>query len=269
MNGALNGKGILVTRAPHQATALTALILAAQGRPVAFPVLEILDAADLAPLYAIIDTLDDFDMAIFISPNAVNKAMNLIKARRELPARLKIAAIGQGSRRELKHFGLTDIIAPTQRFDSEALLAMPELQALQDKRIIIFRGDGGREVLADELVRRGAHTVYAECYRRGRPQASAGALLRQWSRGEIDAVTITSAEGLRNLYEMVGKLGRQWLKTTPIFVTHPHILAVVQELGLKNGVLTEPGDDGLVAGMKDWFALINEGRTEHVDERQD
>ncbi|MDA8329012.1 MAG: uroporphyrinogen-III synthase [Betaproteobacteria bacterium] len=252
-NSPLRGKGILVTRAPHQAQQLTNLILAAQACPVAFPVLEILDAADQAPMNAIIDRLDDYQIAIFISPNAVNKAMNLIKVRRELPVNLRIAAIGQGSRRELKHFGLSDVIAPTQRFDSEALLAMPQLQNIQGQRVVIFRGDGGRELLGDELIRRGALIDYAECYRRGRPAANAGALLRQWSRGEINAVTVTSSEGLRNLYEMVGKLGRQWLKSTPIFVTHEHILAVTQELGLQRSILTEAGDAGLVAGMTTWF----------------
>ena len=81
-----------------------------------------------------------------------------------------------------------------------------------------------------------------------------GNLLRQWSRNEINAVTITSSEGLRNLYDMLGKLGRQWLKTTPVFVPHERILDVAHELGLEYAVLTAAGDDGLIAGMSEWFA---------------
>ena len=249
----LYGNGILVTRPAHQAVELSMQILAANGKPVLFPVLEILDAADLAPLYELIDRLDDIDMAIFISPNAVNKAMNLIKSRRELPVGLQIAAIGRGSSRELKHFGIDKIIAPKERFDSENLLTMPELQDVAGKHIVIFRGDGGRELLGDILNDRGAQIEYAECYRRSRPDVNGGNLLRQWSRNEINAVTITSSEGLRNLYDMLGKLGRQWLKSTPVFVPHERILAVVQELGLSHGILTEPGDDGLIAGMSAWF----------------
>lgn len=250
---ALAGRGVLVTRPAHQAAHLAELIQARGGRPVLFPVLEILDAADLQPLYTLIDRLDAFDMAIFISPNAVNKAMNLIKSRRELPARLKIAAIGRGSSKELKHFGVAEIIAPSARFDSENLLALPELQDVAGRRMVIFRGDGGREVLGDTLTARGASVEYAECYRRSRPEASAGNLLRQWSRNEINAVTVTSAEGLRNLYDMLGKLGRQWLKSTPLFVPHERILEVARELGLAHGVLTAAGDEGLVAGMVEWF----------------
>lgn len=253
MSATLDGRGVLVTRPAHQAAHLAELIVAAAGKPVLFPVLEILDAADLQPLYALIDRLDSFDLAIFISPNAVNKAMNLIKSRRELPVALKIAAIGRGSSKELKHFGVTDIIAPTARFDSENLLELPRLQDVAGQRIAIFRGDGGREVLGDTLTARGAIIEYAECYRRSRPDASAGGLLRQWSRNEINAVTVTSAEGLRNLYDMLGKLGRQWLKTTPVFVPHERILEVARELGLEQGVVTPSGDEGLVQGMVDWF----------------
>jgi len=255
MNTSLNGRGVLVTRPAHQAAHLAELIIAAAGKPVLFPVLEILDAADLQPLYELIDRLDSVDLAIFISPNAVNKAMNLIKSRRELPATLKIAAIGRGSSKELKHFGITDIIAPTARFDSENLLEMPELQNVAGQRIVIFRGDGGREVLGDTLAARGASIEYAECYRRSRPDASAGGLLRQWSRNEINAVTVTSAEGLRNLYDMLGKLGRQWLKTTPVFVPHPRILEVTRELGLEQAMVTPSGDEGLVQGMIEWFRV--------------
>ena len=255
MNTSLNGRGVLVTRPAHQAAHLAELIIAAAGKPVLFPVLEILDAADLQPLYALIDRLDSVDLAIFISPNAVNKAMNLIKSRRELPPTLKIAAIGRGSSKELKHFGITDIIAPTARFDSENLLEMPELKNVAGQRIAIFRGDGGREVLGDTLAARGASIEYAECYRRSRPDASAGGLLRQWSRNEINAVTVTSAEGLRNLYDMLGKLGRQWLKTTPVFVPHPRILEVTRELGLEQSMATPSGDEGLVQGMIEWFRI--------------
>jgi uroporphyrinogen-III synthase len=78
-------------------------------------------------------------------------------------------------------------------------------------------------------------------------------LLRQWSRNEINAVTVTSSEGLRNLYDMLGKLGRQWLKTTPVFAPHERILDVARELGLERGVLTPAGDEGLVDGIADWF----------------
>lgn len=253
--GVLAGRGIVVTRPAAQARQLAGLILAAGGNPVLFPVLEILDASDLQPLHALIDRLDEFDMAIFISPSAVNKAMNLITARRSLPSRLRIAAIGRGSSRELKHFGVSEVIAPTRKFDSEALLALPELAAVADKRVVIFRGDGGRELLGDTLVARGAVLEYAECYRRGKPKTDAAPLLKAWARNELHAIVVTSSEGLRNLFDIVGKLGQAWLRKTPVFVTHARIASTARELGLAVIVEAGPGDEELAAGLAQYFSV--------------
>lgn len=252
--GPLAGRGILITRAAHQAQALIDLVRAAGGEPIAFPTLEIQDVADQAALNALIDRLDSFDLAIFISPNAVAKAMNLIRARRALPARLAVAAIGRGSARELRRCGIAEVIAPATRFDSEALLELPALRDVAGKSVVIFRGEGGRELLGDVLAQRGARVEYAECYRRARPQSATGDLLRRWSRNEIAAVTVTSGASLRNLYDMLGKLGCQWLKMTPLFAPHPHIADVAHQLGVQTVVVTAPGDEGLVAGLAAWFA---------------
>jgi len=249
----LEGRGILVTRPAHQAADLAELIGAAGGRAILFPVIEIVEVGDLQPLLALIDRLDEFDLAIFISPNAVNKAMNLIKARRELPPHLQLAAIGRSGVRELRHFGITTVIAPAARFDSEALLELPAMQDVAGKRIVIFRGDGGRELLGDTLTARGAAIEYAECYRRGRPQLDAAPLLKAWARNELHAITGTSSEGLHNLFDLVGKLGQSWLRKTPLFVPHPRIEQTARELGLATVVLTAQGDEGLVQGLAQWF----------------
>jgi uroporphyrinogen-III synthase len=250
----LAGRGIVVTRPAHQAEDLARLIAEAGGRPILFPVIEILDAEDLRPIIAIIDRLDEFDLAVFISPNAVDKAMNLITARRTLPPRLRIAAVGKGSAKELRRFGVADVIAPKGRFDSEALLELPELQDMRGGNVVIFRGDGGRELLGDTLVARGAVLTYVECYRRNRPNADSALLLRAWARSEVHAVTVTSGEGLRNLFDMVGKLGQQWLKKTPVFAPHERIAQLARELGVEVAVSTAPGDEGLVSGLKSHFA---------------
>ena len=249
----LAGRRIVVTRPAQQTEPLAALIRAAGGEPIVFPVLEILDAEDLRPLNAVIDRLDDFDLAIFISPNAVNKAMNLIGTRRALPARLKVAAIGRGSVKALGQFGVTEVIAPRGRFDSEALLGLPELAAVHGKNVVIFRGEGGRELLGDTLIARGARLEYAECYRRGKPGADTARLMRAWARNELDAIVVTSSEGLRNLFDMVGRPGQVWLKKTPIVVPHPRIAETARALGLPLVVETESGDEGLVAGLCKYF----------------
>jgi uroporphyrinogen-III synthase len=250
----LAGIGVLVTRPSHQADGLVALIEQYGGRAVRFPVLEILDPSDAGPLHRAIDRLDDYDLAIFISPNAVNRAMNLILARRTMPADLQLAAIGRGSARALTAFGHPPDIFPDRRFDSEALLEMDAMYDVMDKRVLIIRGEGGREALGHELQERGAEVTYAEAYRRGRPDGNVDELMRQWSRGDVDIITITSNEGLRNLFEMVGKLGRVWLQKTPLVVVGERGRELASEMGFKAPiqVADEASDEGLVRALLAW-----------------
>jgi len=247
--GRLAGRRIVVTRPAGQNEGLAEMIRAEGGEPIVFPVLEILDLEDTRALVAAADRLDEYDLAVFISPNAVDKALNVIGARREWPQGLRAATIGRASERALARYGVTDVIAPSGRFDSEALLALPQLAGVQGWRVVVFRGDGGRELLGDTLRERGATVDYIECYRRVRPNADVEPLLKRWGRGEIDAVTVSSSEGLRNLYDMLGKLGQAWLKRTPLLAPHARIAENARALGCERVIETGPADEGLCAGL--------------------
>jgi uroporphyrinogen-III synthase len=253
---ALAGRRVVVTRPAGQAAHMAALIRAAGGEPVLFPALEILDAGNLQPVFALIDRLEAFDLAIFVSANAVNKALALVQARRAWPTGLRVATVGRGSERELRRRGFAAVIAPSERFDSEALLDLPELKDVQGKRVVIFRGDGGRELLGGTLSARGALVEYAECYRRGRPEADVAALLALAARQGLDAFTVTSSDGLANLYDLLGETGQQPFKQTPLFAPHERIAAAARALGVQTVVLTGPGDEGLVAGLAEFFAKV-------------
>lgn len=249
----LAGVGVVITRPAHQAGSLAQRVEQEGGRAILFPALEIFDAEDMTRLSDIADRLEQFDLAVFISPNAVDKAMNLVRSRREWPQTLRCAAVGKGSSKALARFGIDRVLVPPGRFDSEALLALPELNQVKGKKVVIFRGEGGRELLGEELVRRGADLTMVECYRRGKPVAAdVDALLRLWARGEVDAVTATSGESVRNLFDLVGKLGQQWLRKTPLFAFHENIAAVARELGVEQVYVTAAGDEGLLGGLIEW-----------------
>ena len=250
---ALRGRHIVVTRPAGQAAHLAEALAMRGALPVLFPALAIFDVEDVKPLLDVAIRLDSFDLAVFISPNAVNKALAVILARRGWPAGLRVATMGRSSERELARHGLHDPISPQVRFDSEALLELPELRDMRDRKVVIFRGNGGRELLGETLAARGAAVEYVACYRRGRPEADPAPLLKLWSDGKLDAVTVTSSEGLRNLFEMIGRLGQAWLKKTPLFVPHLRIAEEARRLGLRCVVSTGPGDDGLVAGLVTYY----------------
>lgn len=250
MNGALQGKTIVVTRPRAQAAKLSGLIAAEGGIPVVFPLLDIGPADDPAPLQDAIGQLDNYALAVFISPNAVEFSVPAILAARPWPTQLQAAAIGQSSVTALAAHGIADAVAPLERFDSEALLELPAFQAerVAGKRIAIFRGNGGRPYLGDTLRERGAEVDYITCYHRSSPE-DAAELQALWQTGALDALTVSSSEGLRNLVSLLDADGLAALKTTPVFVPHERIAEVAQEFGLQRLVLTGPADAGIIAGL--------------------
>lgn len=251
----LAGRGIVVTRPARQAERLAALIRAAGGEAIVYPVIEIREVDDAQRLNDLIDRLDAFDLAVFVSPNAAQQALRVIRARRALPAGLVIAAVGPGTARELAGLGIAGVASPAGRGDSESLLALPLLADPRGKRVAVFRGEGGRELLAEELTARGAVVEYATCYRRVRPDTDPAPLIDAWAGGRLHAVTVTSSEGLRNLCAMLGAAGRALLAQTPVFVPHPRIAETARDLGMASvTVAGKPGDDGLVAAMAAHFS---------------
>lgn len=253
---ALSGRRVLVTRPAGQAEGIAGRIRRAGGEPVLFPTLEIVPVPAAARLDALIAALDAYDLAIFISSNAVNSGLALVRARRDWPVALRVAAVGPGSARALNQAGIGGVILPRAGFDSEGLLALPELQHMAGRRVVIFRGEGGREVLGDTLRARGAQLEYAECYRRARPKADAAPLVARCMRGEIDAVSVTSSEGLRNLWDMLGTQGQECLRSLPLFAPHERIAAVARGLGVRKVVVTAAGAGGLLDGLAAFFATV-------------
>ena len=248
----LSGRRIVVTRPKGQAESLLALIRQAGGEPLEIPVLQIDDLAELAPFYAVLERLDSFDMAIFVSRNAVRKAFALIGGR-PWPAHLRVATVGNGSREELESHGITGVSAPSGQADSEALLAMQDFSAVAGKRIAIFRGEGGRSLLGDTLSARGALVEQAACYRRARPVHSAALLAAAWDRGKVDAVMVSSGEGLTNLLEMLGGEGPRRLSGTALFVPHPRVAVQAVRKGLKRPIVAGPGDAQMAAALVAYF----------------
>jgi uroporphyrinogen-III synthase len=244
---------ILVTRPPEQAGQLIELIRTAGGQGVPFPTIEIKEPTNRVRLDELIQQLDTFDLAIFISPTAVSRGLASVLACREWPPGLKLAAVGQGSARALAARGFQGTLAPAGRADSEALLGLPEMTQVSGRRIIIFRGEGGREMLAETLRQRGATVEYAECYRRAKPDVPFSSLLAATQETPPDCVIITSSESLNNLFEMADATGRAQLMKIPFFVPHERIAKAASQCGIQTAITTTGGDAGIVEGMIRFF----------------
>ena len=250
MKKPLLGKRILVTRPAAQAGKLAELITAQGGEPVIFPLLEISPADDLAPLQQAILELEDYAIVVFISPNAVEFSVPLILARRPWPSGVPVAAIGQSTVAQLATYEISNVIAPCERFDSEALLELPEFQAgcVAGKRVLILRGNGGRELLAGTLLKHGAAVDCVTCYHRSAP-ADATPILSLVRNKQLHALTISSSEGLRNLWALLDTDDGQRLCALPVFVPHQRIAEIAAEIGFQRIVLTAPADAGIIEGL--------------------
>lgn len=239
---ALEGRRILVTRPRELAAGLAALIAQAGGEPVLYPAIEIRDPEDPRAARDALARAEEFDLAVFVSPSAVRKALEL--RARAWPARVRAAALGAGTRRELEARGVRDVLAPAEGADSEALLALPELQRVQGRRVLILRGAGGRELLAETLAARGARVSAVACYRRARPAGGAA------PAGALDAVCANSGEALENLAALIGL---ERLRATPLIVPHERVARLARDMGCAAVAVSGPGDAQVLARLLAYF----------------
>ncbi len=243
----LTGIGVAITRPVDQAKKLAALITEAGGTPILFPLIEITSLIDYSQFEAVISEISNYDWAIFISSNAVQNGMpRLLKqtAKQDIPPTLKFAAIGPVTASELQGFGVTNVLVPNDRFDSESLLALPEMQDVSNKKVMIFRGIGGREILAETLKKRGAQVTFAECYQRINPQIDCNLLTQLYTEKKLHGIVVTSSEAMRHLLDLARDT--DWLKHVTLFVNHARIAELPLQLGLKVRVAETLGDEALL-----------------------
>jgi uroporphyrinogen-III synthase len=242
-NKPLENIGIAITRPIDQAKKLAALIEQAGGTPIFFPLIKITPLADYSQFESVISNIKDYDWAIFISSNAVQNGMPRL-VKNGLPLSLKFAAIGPVTAYELQSFGAKLVLTPKDRFDSESLLALPEMQAVKNKKILIVRGVGGRDVLAETLKERGAQVTFAECYQRTNPQTNCDLLAQLYVDKKLHGIIVTSSEAMRHLLDLAG--AADWLQNVTLFVNHARIAEQPLELGLKVQVAHELGDEAMM-----------------------
>lgn len=242
----LQHQHIVITRPIDQAQKLSNEIKQAGGTPWLFPLIAIAALDDYTQFELEIAHLPKVDWVIFISSNAVQNAMPRILSRYPvLPKNIKFAAIGPSTAHHLQAFGVSNVLTPQLRFDSESLLALPEMQEVQGMKVMIVRGIGGRELMADTLKERGAEVSFAECYHRINPQQDASFLDKLWKSHQLSAIVVTSSEAMR--YLLVMTLHRyDWLKQITLCVNHARIAELPRNHQLKVNIASAPGDEAMI-----------------------
>jgi len=241
----LKGLHVAVTRPVDQAESICEAIFHHGGDSIPFPLIAISPLDDYLEFERVIADLERADWAIFISTNAVDNALpRILRKFGNVPENIKFAAIGHQTAKELSLYGIHQVLTPHSRFDSETLLALAEMHDVNNNNVIIFRGVGGRDVLADTLKSRGANVTFAECYHRINPQSDTQFLNSKWQQGHLDAVIVTSSEAMRNLLDMASE--SEWLRHVTLCVNHARIAELPKQFGFKVLVTEAPGDDAMI-----------------------
>ena len=241
-----NPPGILVLRPAEQADKTIEMIQLQGWLAVHFPTIEIISRKIDAE--AVAEKLSIYDWIIFVSQNAV---FHFFDQLADLPAEMpKIAAVGQSTARALTANGLTVNTQPDINYTSEGLLEAPEFHRVNHQKILIVRGNGGRELLADTLRQRGASVSYAEVYERRLAHPETGQLVQNWST-QIDVIIATSNLLLDNLIKLVGDKLEQKLFNTPLLVISPRMQEHARQLGFLTIWLAEgPTNDQMLKTLK-------------------
>ena len=249
MSGALHGMGVVITRPRAAAQVLAAALEREGAHAFVFPALTI---EPMAPAGESADALAELalcTLTIFVSANAVEHGLAAARQAGHWPASARVAGIGEATAKALHAAGFARVIAPRERHDSEALLALPEMSAVRGEKILIFRGEGGREHLRTALEARGASVRYVECYRRARPQADPAPLREAWRRGEVHAVSALSAETLENFIALLGEDATPLLARAALVVPHENVAAHPDARRFARTVVARPGPAGLIEAL--------------------
>jgi uroporphyrinogen-III synthase len=249
----LHGLHIVVTRPAHQAAGFRQALEQAGACVLLLPVVEIRTSDNQAAIPVMLAQLSHYDTAVFISANAVEYSLQVMDtAQQAVLHTLILGAIGKQTAQALQQHGFTADWVPAQGFTSEDFLALPQTQRLAGRRILIFRGQGGRELLADTLRERGAQVAYLDVYQRVCPQINASHLKYLHEQRQLDIITITSSEGLLNLLTLLEN--PNWIKTVPLLVGSQRMLATARTAGFTGTIriADNPGDEAMLQALIHW-----------------
>jgi uroporphyrinogen-III synthase len=251
--GALAGIGVLVTRPEHQAMPLCRLLEAQGALALRLPALEIKTYGERRVLAAHIGALANYDLIIFTSANAVRFGASLLDEKRDL----QLAAIGAATARALNQAGYRVAFTPGETPNSEGLLEHPRLQRLSGHRILMIKGKEGRQLLQQELTRRGADVVAAEVYQRVPTQPGAQRLQdlqRRFAAGEVQVITATSLSIGVALLQMVSEELRREFERVPWLVPGERVATALREQGLRAPLLLSESaeDQDLLSALLRW-----------------
>ena len=236
-----------MTRPAHQAENLSRLIEEWGGVAFRFPTLAIVPLDDSCTIQNTLAHLDRYQWLVFISANAVTMHSYYSDGVKiEQFKSVRIAAIGKATALALAQAGLPVDLVPESGYNTEALLAMPQMQQMKGQSCLIVRGEGGREELATTLRSRGATVEYLDVYKRIIPALDSSQVSLLLAQDKLDVITVTSGDALQNLLIMLEEKNHQQLFEVPLVVISNRIRQIAADMGFKRIAVTNSPSDAAI-----------------------
>jgi uroporphyrinogen III methyltransferase/synthase len=240
----LAGKRILITRAREQASSFAQLLEAAGAEVVEFPTISIAPPEDWAPLDAAIERLREYQWVIFTSANGVRFFWERLQAAardtRDLSG-ITVCAIGPATAAALLSLGVRADIVPAE-FKGEALveaIGAGSGERIRGVRMLLARAAEAREVLPEELARRGARVDVVAAYRTVKAAPDADGLRAMLREGKVHAVTFTSSSTVRHFLDLVGEEAGALLKRVVVASIGPITAQTAARYGIISHIVPE------------------------------
>ena len=233
----MTGWRLLLTRPADESAALSRILAQNDIFSSCLPLLDIVPIAATDTMRQVIQTLDRYCAVIVVSKPAARIGLELLNQYWPQPPRIKWFSVGAATAQILQQRGL-DVSFPAEGDDSEALLELCVLReaiAQPDARVLILRGEGGRELLAERLRALGASVEYLELYRRDLPQYPPAALPRQIEAERLNGLVVSSGQGFEHLHQLAGAAWPQ-LARLPLFVPSPRVAELARAAGAQTVV---------------------------------
>ncbi|MGY6039263.1 uroporphyrinogen-III synthase [Aeromonas sp. AE23HZ002T15] len=236
----------LVVRPAEQAVELAQLLRQQGHHPLCCPLLETRPGDEL---FRLPELLSVSDIVIAVSMHAIHFAHHFLLQTGLTWPHIEYFAVGQASADAFAEVGIQALCPDDPR--SEGLLLLPTLQAVAGKRVLILRGNGGRDLIASTLASRGALVHYCATYERHYPELDGDALTRHWQSAGLDSLLITSGELLQRLLELVPSQQQPWLYDRLLVVPSPRVAEQAEAAGFTRIVIAQgASNQALVAALE-------------------
>lgn len=236
----------LVVRPAAQTNQLVQMLHQLGHAPLCCPLLETRPGCDLPHLG---DMLQEADLVIAVSMHAVHFAHHFLLQTGQTWPHIDYFAVGQASADAFAEAGIQALCPADPR--SEGLLALPALQGVSGRRVLILRGNDGRDLIARTLASRGALVHYCATYERHYPDLDGDALTRHWQAAGLDSLLITSGELLQRLLALVPGPQHPWLYDRLLVVPSPRVAEMAEGAGFTRIVIAQgASNQALVAALE-------------------